>query len=71
MLARLRLESGLLEGCTGGLIVDGPREPPKSTAAELCPGHERRGCPGGRPLVEATGSLFNFRIQAKNTLHRS
>lgn len=26
MLARLRLEPGLLEGCTGGLIVDGPGE---------------------------------------------
>ena len=51
MLARLRLESGLLEGCTGGLIVDGPGELyTKSTAAELAPGHERRGvCPGGPP----------------------
>ena len=36
MLARLRLEPGLLEGCTGGLIVDGPGELyTKSTAAEL------------------------------------
>ena len=36
MLARLRLEPGLLEGCTGGLLVDGPGELyTKSTAAEL------------------------------------
>ena len=51
MLARLRREVNLLEGCTGGLIVDGPGELyTKSTAAELA----------------ATGSLANFRIQAKN-----
>ena len=36
MLARLRREANLLEGCTGGLIVDGPGELyTKSTAAEL------------------------------------
>ena len=68
MLARLRLESGLLEGCTGGLIVDGPGELyTKSTAAELALAMNGAGCAlVGRPLVEATGSLFNFRIQAKN-----
>ena len=68
MLARLRLESGLLEGCTGGLIVDGPGELyTKSTAAELALAMNSAGCAlVGRPLVEATGSLSNFRIQAKN-----
>ena len=36
MLSRLRREPGLLEGCTGGLVVDGPGELyTKSTAAEL------------------------------------
>ena len=68
MLARLRLEPGLLEGCTGGLLVDGPGELyTKSTAAELALAMNGAGCAlVGRPLVEATGSLANFRIQAKN-----
>ena len=68
MLARLRREANLLEGCTGGLIVDGPGELyTKSTAAELALAMNQAGCAlVGRPLVEATGSLANFRIQAKN-----
>ena len=68
MLARLRREVNLLEGCTGGLIVDGPGELyTKSTAAELALAMNLAGCAlVGRPLVEATGSLANFRIQAKN-----
>ena len=68
MLARLRLEPGLLEGCTGGLIVDGPGELyTKSTAAQAALAMNGAGCAlVGRPLVEATGSLANFRIQAKN-----
>lgn len=68
MLARLRRETNLLEGCTGGLIVDGPGELyTKSTAAELALAMNLAGCAlVGRPLVEATGSLANFRIQAKN-----
>ena len=68
MLSRLRREPELLEGCTGGLVVDGPGELyTKSTAAELALAMNRAGCALlGRPLVEATGSLVNFRIQAKN-----
>ena len=68
MLSRLRREPELLEGCTGGLVVDGPGELyTKSTAAELALAMNRAGCALlGRPLVEATGSLANFRIQAKN-----
>ena len=68
MLSRLRREPELLEGCTGGLVVDGPGELyTKSTAAELALTMNRAGCALlGRPLVEATGSLANFRIQAKN-----
>ena len=67
MLSRLRREPGLLEGCTGGLVVDGPGELyTKSTAAELALAMNRAGCALlGRPLVEATGSLRNFRIQAQ------
>ena len=68
MLSQLRREPELLEGCTGGLVVDGPGELyTKSTAAELALAMNRAGCALlGRPLVEATGSLANFRIQAKN-----
>ena len=68
MLGRLRREPDLLAGCTGGLIVDGPGELyTKSTAAELALAMNLAGCAlVGRPLVEATGSLANFQIQAQN-----
>ena len=54
MLARLRREPELLEGCTGGLVVDGPGELyTKSTAAELALAMSRAGCALlGRPLVD-------------------
>lgn len=68
MLSRLRGETDLLHGCTGGILVDGTGELyTKSTAAELALALSGAGCHLiGRPLVEATGSLFNFRIQANN-----
>lgn len=68
MLARLRKEPKLLEGCTGGLIVDGAGELyTKSAAAEAVLAMNRAGCAlVGRPLVEGTGSLANFAVQAKN-----
>ena len=68
MLARLRKEPELLRGCTGGLIVDGAGELyTKSAAAEAALALNRAGCAlVGRPLVEATGSLVNFTVQAKN-----
>ena len=68
MLARMRQEPNLLEGCTAGLIVDA-NSPlyTKSAASELTLAANLAGCSFlGRPLVEATGSLSNFRIQAKN-----
>lgn len=66
MLARLRREPALLEGCTAGLIVDGASPLyTKSTAAELTLTANLVGCSFlGRPLVEGTGSLANFKIQA-------
>lgn len=68
MLARLRREPELLRGCTAGLIVDA--DSPlytKSAAAELTLAANQAGCAFlGRPLVEGTGSLTNFRIQAQN-----
>lgn len=68
MLSRLRRESGLLRGCTAGLIVDGAGELyTKSAAAEAALALNRAGCAlVGRPLVEATGSLANFEVQARN-----
>ena len=68
ILTRLRREPKLLEGCTAGLIVDGASPLyTKSAAAELTLAANLAGCAFlGRPLVEGTGSLTNFRIQAKN-----
>jgi len=68
MLARLRRENTLLDGCTAGVIVDGATALyTKSAAAELTLTANLAGCAFvGRPLVEGTGSLSNFRIQAKN-----
>lgn len=68
MLSRLRREPGLLDRCTGGLIVDGAGELfTKSAAAEAALAMNRAGCAlVGRPLVEGTGSLANFAVQAKN-----
>ncbi len=67
-LLRLRAEPGLLTGCTAGLVVDGGGELyTKSAAAELALAVNGAGSALlGRPLVEATGSLANFRVQAKN-----
>jgi len=68
MLARIRREPGLLAGCTAGLIVDSATALyTKSTATELTLAANLAGCAFvGRPLVEGTGNLGNFRIQAKN-----
>jgi len=68
VLARLRREPDLLEGSAAGLIVDGPGELyTKSAAAELAFAVNQAGCALiGRPLVEATGSLENFQVQARN-----
>lgn len=66
----LRLRSGALplDGCVSALLIDGGGELyTKSAASELS---LALNCAGsallGRPLVEATGSLDNFRVQAKN-----
>ena len=66
MLLRIRSNPRLFEGCTAGLIVDGGGELyTKSTAAELTLAANLAGCSFvGRPLVESTGSLNNFRVQS-------
>lgn len=55
-----------LTGWTGIVIVDGPTELfTKKTGRELIFLANQAGCAfPGRPLVEATGSLYNFRIQS-------
>jgi len=66
LLLRLRVDPTMLEGCTAALVVDGSGELyTKSTAAELAFAANLAGCALiGRPLVEGTGSLTNFRVQA-------
>ena len=68
MLARMRREPELLAGCTAGLIVDGTSHLyTKSAAAELALAANLAGCSFvGRPLVEGTGDLSNFKVQANN-----
>lgn len=68
LLARLRGRERLLEGCTGALIVDGKTELyTKSAARQLALAANRAGCAlVGGPLVEATGSLENFRVRARS-----
>ncbi|WP_243208530.1 NAD(P)H-dependent oxidoreductase [Oscillibacter hominis] len=67
LLRRLRRGDVTLEGCVGGLIVDGGSELyTKSAATELVLAANRAGCAFvGRPLVEATGSLSNFNVLAR------
>lgn len=67
LLSRLRREPELLKGCTAGLIVDGSSPLyTKSGATELTLAANLAGCAFlGRPLVEGTGSLANFKVQAK------
>ena len=69
MLSRMRADPHLLDRCVAGVLVDGSGELyTKSTAAELTLAANLAGCSFvGRPLVEGTGSLSNFRVQA-NTL---
>ncbi len=67
ILGRLRGNGRLLEGCTAALVVTGQGELyTKSIARTLALSANMAGCAFiGRPLVEATGSLQNFRTQAE------
>ena len=67
LLRQLRAEPDLLEGCISAIITDGGSEfYTKSAATELALAVNLAGSALiGRPLVEATGSLANFRLQAK------
>lgn len=67
LLGRLRAEPDLLEGCISAIVTDGGNELyTKSAGTELALAVNLAGSALiGRPLVEATGSLANFRLQAK------
>jgi multimeric flavodoxin WrbA len=62
----LMAQEHCLEGCWGGVIVDGPGEIfTKKLGREVIALANRAGCAfPGKPLVEATGSLYNFQTQA-------
>ena len=68
LLAFLRTHPGCLSGSVGGVLVDGPGDLyTKSVGRELVLAASRAGCTfPGRPLVEGTGDLRNFTVQAKN-----
>jgi len=67
MLTILRRDNGLLDGCVGGVIVMGCGELyTKDVARDMVLAANLAGCAFlGRPLVEATGSMRNFHIQAR------
>ncbi|MCI2056375.1 MAG: NAD(P)H-dependent oxidoreductase [Oscillibacter sp.] len=68
LLSVLRQSPGLLSGCTGGVMIDGENDLyTKAAARELVLAANGAHCRfPGRPLVEATGGLRNFTVQAKN-----
>ena len=67
MLSVLRLGEGLLEGCLAVVVVTGVGELyTKDVARDMVLAANLAGCAFlGRPLVEATGSLRNFQVQAQ------
>lgn len=68
LLAFLRTHADCLKDCVGGILVDGPGNLyTKSVGRDLVLAASLAGCTfPGRPLVEATGDLKNFTVQAKN-----
>lgn len=67
-LKKMRTEPKMMEGCTGVILIDGASELyTKSVARELMFTANLCGCEfPGRGMVEGTGSLQNFNIQAMN-----
>lgn len=68
MLKKIRLDNNIFEGSVAGVIVDGDSDLyTKSVARDLVFCANSSGCTFiGKPLVEATKSLQNFNIIAKN-----
>lgn len=67
LLSQMRQNTKVLEGCIGAIIMAGVGELyTKAVAQELALAANMAGCAFiGRPLVERTGSLRNFRLQAQ------
>lgn len=67
MISFLSQHVSCLTGCCGGVVVDGADELfTKKIGREMIFMANRAGCSfPGKPLVEATGSLYNFTIQAR------
>ena len=67
MLEYFRKHPDCLEGAVGGVIVDGSGELfTKALARRLVFSANLAGCSFiGKPLVEATGSLYNFNVMSK------
>lgn len=67
MIQKIRENPGFFEGCVGGILIDGHSDfYTKAIGRELVFAANRAGCTfPGRPLVEGTGSLKNFQIQAE------
>ena len=67
MLSSLRRDNGLLNGCLGAAVVTGRGELyTKDVARDMVLAANLSGCAFlGRPLVEATGSMRNFHVQAR------
>ena len=68
LLAWLREHPGCLAGSVGGVVIDGAGDLyTKAAGRELVLAASLADCAfPGRPLVEATGSLRNFAVQAQN-----
>lgn len=68
LLAFLRTHPGCLSGSVGGVLIDGVNDLyTKALGRELVLAASMAGCVfPGRPLVEGTGDLRNFTVQAKN-----
>ena len=68
LLAYLRTHPDCLKGSVGGVLIDGSGDLyTKSVGRELVLAANLAGCVfPGRPLVEATGDLRNFTVQANN-----
>lgn len=68
LLARLRENPGCLRGSAAGVVIDGAGDLyTKAAGRDVLLAANLAGCAfPGRPLTEATGTLQNFTVQARN-----
>lgn len=67
MIRTIRAHRSMFDGSVAGVVLDGNSELfTKSVARDIVFSANRSGCTfPGRPIVEGTGSLLNFDVQAK------